>query len=45
MDEVRTRYGPDHYVTRALRTGMPARTAAVRRTEAWIAEHSIPGLQ
>ncbi|MCE3554519.1 GntR family transcriptional regulator [Pseudonocardia sp. RS11V-5] len=38
MAEVRTRYGPDHYVSRALAHGMPARTAAVERAEAWIAE-------
>jgi putative nucleotidyltransferase with HDIG domain len=44
MAEVRTRYGPGHYVTRALRTGMPLRAAAVGRAEVWIAQHDIPGL-
>jgi putative nucleotidyltransferase with HDIG domain len=44
MAEVRTRCGPDHYVTQAMRTGMPARAAAVRRAEAWIAQHDIVDL-
>lgn len=37
MAEVQTRYGPDHYVSRALAHGMPARAAAVERAQAWIA--------
>jgi DNA-binding transcriptional regulator YhcF (GntR family) len=39
MAEVRTRYGRDHYVSRALTHGMSARAAAVDRAEAWIARH------
>jgi hypothetical protein len=39
MAKVRTRYGPDNYVTRTLTHGMPARAAAVERAEAWITRH------
>jgi hypothetical protein len=31
MDEVRERYGPEHYVARALDAGMAEREAAVQR--------------
>ncbi|GAA1859582.1 hypothetical protein GCM10009836_44750 [Pseudonocardia ailaonensis] len=41
MDEVRARYGPDHYVTRAMAQGMPAREQAVARAWAWICEHGL----
>ncbi len=37
MTEVRERYGPDHYVTRALDAGMDERRAAVRRSREWLA--------
>lgn len=37
MAEVRERYGPDHYVTRALDAGMAERRAAVRRSREWLA--------
>ena len=37
MDEVRERYPPDHYITRALDVGMREREMAVARAEAWIA--------
>jgi hypothetical protein len=37
MAEVRERYGPDHYVTRALDAGMNERRAAVRRSREWLA--------
>ncbi|MEJ2862604.1 HD domain-containing protein [Actinomycetospora flava] len=37
MAEVRKRYGPDHYVTRALDAGMDERRAAVRRSREWLA--------
>lgn len=36
MAEVRERYGPDHYVTRALDAGMDERRAAVRRSRKWL---------
>lgn len=36
MAEVRERYGPDHYVTRALDAGMDERRAAVRRSREWL---------
>lgn len=36
MTEVRERYGPDHYVTRALDAGMDERRAAVRRSREWL---------
>jgi putative nucleotidyltransferase with HDIG domain len=36
MAEVRKRYGPDHYVTRALDAGMDERRAAVRRSREWL---------
>jgi hypothetical protein len=36
------RYGPDHYVTRAMTAGMPERAAAVERATAWLDEHGIP---
>lgn len=37
MAEVRDRYGPDHYVTRALDAGMDERRAAVWRSREWLA--------
>ncbi|SDH47403.1 GntR family transcriptional regulator [Pseudonocardia oroxyli] len=43
MAEVRARYGPDHYVSRAMEHGLPARAAAFERAEAWIGERR-PGL-
>ncbi|GAA4895752.1 HD domain-containing protein [Actinomycetospora straminea] len=36
MAEVRERYGPDHYVTRALDAGMDERLAAVQRSRNWL---------
>lgn len=36
MAEVRERYGPDHYVTRALDVGMDERRAAVQRSREWL---------
>ncbi|WP_433784608.1 HD domain-containing protein [Actinomycetospora sp. CA-101289] len=36
MAEVRERYGPDHYVTRALDAGMDERRAAVQRSRDWL---------
>ena len=36
MAEVRERYGPDHYVTRALDAGMDERLGAVRRSREWL---------
>jgi hypothetical protein len=36
MAEVRERYGPGHYVTRALDAGMAERRAAVRRSRDWL---------
>ncbi|WP_328304445.1 HD domain-containing protein [Actinomycetospora sp. NBC_00405] len=36
MAEVRERYGPHHYVTRALDAGMDERRAAVRRSREWL---------
>ncbi|GAA4906462.1 hypothetical protein EV188_103496 [Actinomycetospora succinea] len=36
MTEVRERYGPDHYVTRALDVGMDERRAAVGRSREWL---------
>ena len=35
MAEVRERYGPDHYVTRALDAGMDERRAAISRSRVW----------
>lgn len=43
MDEVRERYGPDHYVVRALDAGMAEREAAVRRAEEWIKSVGLEG--
>ncbi|MCD2193583.1 HD domain-containing protein [Actinomycetospora endophytica] len=36
MTEVRQRYGPDHYVTRALDGGMKERRSAVYRSRDWL---------
>ena len=36
MAEVRERYGPDHYVTRALDAGMDERRAAISRSRVWL---------
>lgn len=36
MAEVRERYGPDHYVTRALDAGMDERRVAVQRSRDWL---------
>lgn len=36
MKEIRGRYGPDHYVVRALDSGMAEREAAVTRAQEWI---------
>jgi hypothetical protein len=36
MGEVRERYGPNHYVTKALDAGMAERQAAVLRSEQWL---------
>jgi putative nucleotidyltransferase with HDIG domain len=38
MAEVRERYPPDHYISRALDVGMRERELAVQRAEAWIAD-------
>jgi hypothetical protein len=43
MADVRRRYGPDHYVVRALDAGMAERQAAVGRVEAWIDEVGAAG--
>jgi len=43
MDDVRARYGPDHYVTQALDRGMAERVGAVERAEAWIASVGLAG--
>lgn len=36
MNEVRARYGPAHYVVRALDAGMAQREAAVTRVQEWL---------
>lgn len=36
MGDVRRRYGPDHYVVRALAINWPQREVAIQRAEAWI---------
>lgn len=41
MDEVRERYGPDNYVTRALDAGMEERQAAMRRSREWLASAGL----
>jgi hypothetical protein len=43
MDEVRERYGPDHFITRALDLGMAERVAAVQRAERWIETVGLSG--
>jgi hypothetical protein len=43
MAEVRERYGPEHYVSRALDLGMAERAAAVKRAEAWIESVGLTG--
>lgn len=43
MADVRERYGPEHYVIRALEAGMAERAAAVARAEAWIESVGLTG--
>jgi hypothetical protein len=43
MADVRERYGPAHYVIRALEAGMAERAAAVARAEAWIESVRLTG--
>jgi hypothetical protein len=43
MDDVRARYGPDHYVIQALDRGMAERLGAVTRAERWIEEVGLTG--
>lgn len=43
IDEVRERYGPDHYVTRALDAGMEERQAAMRRSREWLTSTGLSG--
>jgi hypothetical protein len=43
MADVRDRYGPEHYVIRALEAGMAERAAAVARAEVWIESVGLAG--
>lgn len=43
MDEVRSRYSPDHYVVQALDAGMAEREEAVERAREWIASVGLVG--
>lgn len=43
MAEVRERYPHDHYVVRALDTGMDERVAAIARAEGWLRDVGLAG--
>jgi hypothetical protein len=43
MNEIRSRYGPDHYVVRALDAGMAERETAVARAREWIESAGLAG--